>query len=215
VFSLRRRLPRSSKVMLAVACLAGAASYLLVHAYAARLEAGGGPTASTVVAVGEVTAGAILTEADVDLRQVPLVALPPATLTRLDDALGRLTVTPFVPGEPVTATRLAAEGGPLTAAVPPGQVGVTLGVDAAADGIVAGDLVDVLATYGGDRPYTATVAGSLRVLRATVDAGQAFGAEGAARFTFATTPDVARALVRADATAVLAVVVRGYTPSAG
>ncbi|MGZ4149476.1 MAG: Flp pilus assembly protein CpaB, partial [Actinomycetota bacterium] len=144
---------------------------------------------------------------------------PPGALTDVADAIGRVAVTPFLAGEPVVQTRLAEDGGALTASVPAGEVAVTLGIESVPDGLSAGDRVDVLATYTAARPYTSTVAEDLRVLKVQRADGGSFGPGAAAttRVTFVTAPEVARALVGADATATLAIAVRGYvsisTPS--
>lgn len=197
--------------------LAGAcalAAFVVVRGLAERAASAGTPeagTVSVVVAARDVAAGATLTAEDLTTGDVPAPA-PVAALTDVTEAVGRVAVTPFLAGEPVSTTRLARDGGALTVSVPAGEVAVTLGVESVPDGLSAGDHVDVLATYTAARPYTSTVAGDLRVLTVERAEGGSFGAgpTAVARITFVTAPEVARALVGADATATLALAVRGY-----
>ncbi len=196
-------------------------AFIVVRGVAERAASAGPPqerTVTVVVAARDVGAGATLTADDVATGSVPGPP-PPGALTDAAEAVGHVAVTPFLTGETVVTTRLAEDGGALTASVPDGEVAVTLGIESAPDGLSAGDRVDVLATYTAARPYTSTVAEDLRVLRVQRAEGGSFGADGGAatRVTFVTAPEVARALVGADATATLALAVRGYvslaTPS--
>jgi Flp pilus assembly protein CpaB len=205
---------------LAGVCALGA--FVVVRGLAER-AAMAGPSqernVTVVVAARDVDAGATLTADDVATGSVPGPP-PPGALTDAAEAVGHVAVTPFLAGETVVTTRLAEDGGTLTVSVPDGEVAVTLAIESAPDGLSAGDRVDVLATYTAARPYTSTVAEDLRVLRVQRAESGSFGAAGggaATRVTFVTAPEVARALVGADATATLALAVRGYvslaTPS--
>ena len=206
-------------VAFALAGVCALAAFLVVRGLAERAASAGARatrTVSVVVTARDVAAGATLTAEDVTTGEVPEPA-PAAALTEAAAAVGHVAVTPFLAGEAVTATRLAQDGGALTVSVPAGQVAVTLGVESVPDGLSAGDHVDVLATYTAARPYTSTVAEDLRVLAVRRADGGSFGAGSAAltRITFVTAPEVARALVGADATATLALAVHGYTSVVG
>ena len=79
-------------------------------------------------------------------------------------------------------------------------------------GITAGDRVDVYATYATARPYTAVVADDVAVLGVDRSASDLGGGGGVGALTVAVDAFTAQELARADATAVLAVAVRGYVP---
>jgi Flp pilus assembly protein CpaB len=202
-------------VAFTVAGMCALGAFVVVRGLAERAASAGTPqvgAVTLVVTARDVAAGATLTADDVTTGEVVGPA-PPGALTDVAAAVGRVAVTPFLAGEAITATRLAEGGGKLTVSVPAGEVAVTLGVESVPDGLSAGDRVDVLATYTAARPYTSTVAEDLRVLTVRSADGGSFGAGSAAvtRITFVTTPDIARALVGADATATLALAVRGST----
>jgi Flp pilus assembly protein CpaB len=213
VSSLRRRLPRATIVWLAVATGCAALAFGLVRDLAARAAEGGpAPTATVVVAARDVEAGHALEVDDLALAPVPLPE-PPAALDDVSRAIGKVTVTPLLAGETVTATRLAEGGGSLAIDVPPGFLGVTLGVSAVPEGLVPGDRVDVLATFSSARPYTTTVADDVAVLRVPGQGSGAFGAAGGTeRIVVVVAPEIARQLVHAGATGALAIAVRGYEP---
>jgi pilus assembly protein CpaB len=215
-FSLRRRTPTSSKVLWMLAATCAAISFALVRGEASRAAAAGdAPEIPVVVAAHDIDAGSSLGDGDLTVRSVPPAAELPATFATPDGAIGRVTVTSFLAGEPITSTRLAAVGGALASSLPPGAVAVTLGVDAAPDGLVAGDHVDVFATYAGARPYTTTVAEDVRVLAIAGGDGATFAvSERGTRITFTAAPEVARTLAGADASAVLAIALRSPSEAA-
>ena len=215
-FSLRRRVPTSSKVLWTLAATCAAISFVLVRGEASQAAAGvDAPQIPVVVAAHDIDAGTSLGADDLTVRPVPVAAELPATFATPDEAIGRVAVTSFLMGEPISSSRLAATGGALASSLPPGAVAVTLGVDAAPDGLVVGDHVDVFATYAGARPYTSTVAEDVRVLAIAGGDGGAFAvSERGMRITFTAAPDVARTLAGADASAVLALALRSQSPSA-
>jgi Flp pilus assembly protein CpaB len=194
--------------LVALAC-AGLA-FVSVRALAARAAASGpARTVPVVVAARDLEAGSLLAVDDLKLADVPDPA-PPASLTDPSTAVGALAVTPFVAGEPVTSTRLAEPAGPLVARVPPGLLGVTVTARTVPEGLVAGDRVDVLATYTSARPYTTTVATDVTVLDVPSQGGGFATAGGGRDVVLLASPEVARQLVQASATGVLAIAVRGY-----
>jgi Flp pilus assembly protein CpaB len=205
MFSWRRKLPVSSVVAFLVAGACAAAAFASVAS-----ERGGQTSAlgsaPVVTAVRDLPAGTVLTTADLAVTDV--VAAPPGAVADPALVAGHTTVTPFTAGEAVVPTRLAAGGGPLTVAVPPGLVAITVAPDTSPRGIVAGDRVDVVATYLTARPYASTVGDDLAVL--AVGGGDDPAGEGT--LTLIADPITAQDLARADATAALAVAVRGYEP---
>jgi pilus assembly protein CpaB len=216
----RRRLPRSTKVFLALAIVCGTAAFVIVRGYAAKLEAlrpAVGPSVPVVVAARSVARGAILGENDLEMASIPEAFVPSVAVATVDEVTGRVTLTDLAVGEVVTSTRLAGDRtGPLAALVPPGLRAVAVSVTAAIDGLAAGDRVDVIATYGGSRAYAETVGEALEVLRAPGDAEAddpfaGAGGHGAA-IVLLVDPDTAEQLARASAFAALSIAVVGPDP---
>jgi len=84
-----------------------------------------------------------------------------------------------------------------------------------AGSVRAGDRVDVLATFGGQRPYTDTVATGLEVLTVLAAEKGAFTASGAdlgPALVLLVTPDAAERLAYATAFADLTVTIAGVEP---
>jgi Flp pilus assembly protein CpaB len=201
--------------LLAAAC--AGISFVLVRGEVSRAAASvGAPETPVVVAARSIDAGSTLAVDDLAVRSVPVAVALPATLSAPDAAVGRVAVTPFVTGEPITGTRLAPIGGALASSLPAGSRAVTLGVDAVPEGLAAGDHVDVFATYAGARPYTSTVAEDVRVLAIASEDGGAFAVtEEGTKITFIATPEVARTLAGADASAILALALRSPSSVGG
>ena len=209
MFPWRRKLPMSSVVAFLVAGVCAAGAFVLVAGQARRVH-GAGPTVAVVIAARDLAPGVAVGPDDVALRDLPADVLPAVVMRDPTEVIGRITVTPFGAGEPVTTARLALAGGPLTASVPPGSVAVPIQPDQVPAGVAAGDRVDVYATYLTARPYTATVGEDLVVLAAdTGDTGTGTAPTGLVLLADTFT---AAELTRADATATVAVAVRGFVP---
>jgi hypothetical protein len=109
----------------------------------------------------------------------------------------------------VTRTRLGVSGGTIASLVPSGLRAFPVTASVAPDAIRAGDRVDVIATFGGPRPYADTVASELEVLailepdEGTFAAG---GGEGPS-LVLLVSPQVAEELAYASAFAEIAVTV--------
>lgn len=166
--AFRRRWPLAAKVYLALACVSGAAAYLLASGWVARVEAARpdpGPLVEVVVAASPVPRGATLAPGQVRVETIPSRYAAPGALGEPDDAVGRVATSPLTSGEVVTETRLAPGGsGPLAALVPPGLRAVVVPARVPPGVLEPGDRVDVVATYGGARPYADTVATGLEVV---------------------------------------------------
>jgi Flp pilus assembly protein CpaB len=208
-FSLRRRVPTSSKLLFLAAGACALGSFLIVQMYAARAAQAGrgaGPTVPVVVAARAIDAGQTIGAEDVRVAQVPAAYAPPARLTTVDDAAGRTADGPFLEGQPIPASWLGAPS-LIAFDVPLGSVAVVGTFAALPDGLTASDRVDILGTFGGARPYTSTIAADARVLR-IAEAPGGIGDRGT-QVTLLLTPDQARELVRANTTGALALAVRG------
>jgi Flp pilus assembly protein CpaB len=215
---VRRRWSTSSKLLLALAVVSGVAAFGLVRRYEAeieRLRPAVGQSVPVVVAVSPIARASAIPAAAVEVRGVPSSFAPPGRIGDADDVVGRTTLTALRPGEPVTRTRLAPPAGPIAALVPPGTVGFPVHVDVPTGAVRPGDLVDVLATFGGRRPHTETVAESVDVLlvlgASTISSG-ALGTSSTPTLVLAATPDLSERLAYAAAFATLGVAVRPAGP---
>lgn len=214
-FSLRRRVPRASILWALTSLGCAVLAFIVVRDLADRAARPGdrAATVPVVVAAGDLAPGHELTAEDLEMAELPSPA-PPAGIVDVAEALGRVTVTPFLAGEPITVTRLAEDGGALVASVPPGALGVVLRVDALPDGLAPGDRVDVLATFTAARPYTTTVAEDVTVLQVPAPGQGPLGTgSGGTQVVVVASPEVARQLVQASATGTVAIAVRGYEPA--
>ncbi len=175
---MRRRWSRISKVYVLLSMASGLAAFGLVRGYAARLDAlrpvVGSPI-PVVVAAQALSRGTQLTASMFRVSSVPSAFAPPGALRAPSQAEGRTLTSDLAAGEALTRTRLGAEGaGPVASLVPPGLRAFAVPSAMPPGSVRAGDRVDVLATFGGGRPHTETVATGLQVLmvlRAGYDAG--------------------------------------------
>jgi Flp pilus assembly protein CpaB len=196
--------------MLAVVC--GASAYLLVDGYAARLEAlqpVAGEPVPVVVAARSLERGVILSEADLRVALVPEAFVPPGRAASLTDLAGRTLLTDVAEGEVITRTRIDIGGGPVASLVPAGLRAFPIQVGSSAATVRAGDLVDVIATFGGPHPYADTVASGLEVIAVVEPPGGAFQAGGVSgpSLVLLVGPEVAEELAYATAFADLAIAV--------
>ena len=199
----RRWSPRS-KLFAVLALAAGAGSFTIVRGYAAELEAlrpsTGDPTA-VVVAAEPLGRGTVLEEEALRVERVPGAYVPPGALASIDAAVGRTLVADLAEGEAVTRTRVGGAGGPVASQVTGGLRAFVVSAGIPAGVLRPGDLVDVIATFGGPRPYTDTVGSGLEVLSIVEDGGGTFeaGGPGGPSLVLLVTPDVAERLAHAAA----------------
>lgn len=211
-----RRWPRSARITAGLALVCGLGAFGLVQGYVGRVEASRpelGAPVPVLVAVSDLARGATLSADSLQVLQVPGEFAPPGALGDPDDAQGRVLVSPLAAGEPVTRTRLAApRAGPVAALVPPGLRAFVVATDIPPEAVRAGDRVDVLATFGGGRPYTETVATGLEVL-SVLSSGQTDALSGAAsdapRLVLLVSPEVAERLAYARGFGDLSVTIAG------
>lgn len=211
-----RRWSRRSKAMLVLAAACGLGAFGMVRGYEARLAAlrpvVGAPV-PVVVAAHPLVRGAVLGEDSLRLQQVPSAFAPPGALRSIAEAVGDTLVSDLAEGEAVTRTRVGTAGGPVAAQVPSGLRAFVVPSGMPAGSVRAGDHVDVLATFGGPRPYSDTVASGLEVL-SVLEAEQAgFTASGSGTdgpsLVLLVTPDAAERLAYAKAFADLTVTIAG------
>jgi pilus assembly protein CpaB len=141
---------------------------LLIRSYAAgitRASAGGGPPVPVVVAARAVDRGAALRAEDLTVAEWPQALAPPGGFHQISQPTGRIALTALAPGEAVTETRLArVRAGPVASLVPQGLRALAVPTTLPPGTVVAGDHVDVLATYQGELPRSETVVTGVEVL---------------------------------------------------
>jgi pilus assembly protein CpaB len=221
----RRKLPRSSFVLLSASVASALSAALVMRAYAHRLDVArpdGGPPIAVVAAVAHVPRGSVLTETVLEVVTLPSRFAPPGAVRDLARATGRIVVTDIAAGEVVTQLRLAASrSGPTASLVGAGLRAVEIPV-ASAVGVRPGDLVDVIATFGGGGAHTEVAGEAIEVLavdRAGRGGGGGGGApppppptaptQGGIGLVLLVSPTDAERLAFASAFATLSVAVRG------
>jgi pilus assembly protein CpaB len=201
----RRKLPRSSFVLLSASVVSALAAALVMRAYAHRLDVvrpDGGPPIAVVAAVAHVPRGSVLTETVLEVVTLPSRFAPPGAIRDPARATGRIVVADIAAGEVVTQLRLAgSRSGPTASLVGAGMRAVEIPV-ASAVGVRAGDLVDVIATFGGGGAHTEVTGEAIEVLATALP-------QGGVGLVLLVSPTDAEALAFASAFATLSVAVRG------
>lgn len=196
---MRRKRPRSSRVLFVLSLTLAAGATMAVQARLARLEAraaGAGPERTVIVAGRDLARGTVLGPDMLDRTRIPDRFLPPGTSSSLEEVAGHVLSSDVAAGEPITLVRLTSRGGPVAALVPPSLRAVPVPAALPASAVRPGDRVDVLATYATGQPHTETVvtgAGIVSVLPSgSVQGGGVtliilVGPESAERLAFART----------------------------
>jgi pilus assembly protein CpaB len=164
-----RRWSTASRLFALLAVASGIVAFAIVRGYAARLEALRpvvGQPMPVVIAAADLTRGTSIGASMVRVAPLPSMLAPPGSFPDATELEGRILLTDIAEGEAITPTRLAARSaGPVAALVEPGLRAAVVNAGLPPGAVRPGDRVDVLATYGGERPHTETVASGLEVLR--------------------------------------------------
>lgn len=223
---LRRRWPLASKILLVLAVLFGAATFVLMRGYQERADAlrsPGSVETQVVVAAIDLNRGTVFSEDMVHSERMPATYVPPGAISDATSVTGRILTADIAEGEIVTASRLAVpHTGPIAALVPPGLRAVVIAAGVPEETISAGDRVDVYATYGGGRPHTELAAAEIEVLKVLTQVpagglgGTATGlsADGVSLVVLADTAAAER-LAYAKAFAQVTVAIVGPEPATG
>jgi Flp pilus assembly protein CpaB len=163
-----RRWSRASRLYaaasLACAALAGAS----VNAYLGRAAAASGlngPAVPVVAAQSAIARGEMVRADVLGVSEVPKAFAPPGALSRISQAAGRVALAALAPGEVVTETRLGrVREGPVASLTPEGLRAFAVPTTLPRGAVVAGDHVDVLATYTSGQPHTEVAAADVPVL---------------------------------------------------
>jgi pilus assembly protein CpaB len=176
-----RRWSLRSKALALLAVAAGIGSFTIVRGYAAELDALRpelGDRVAVVVAARALERGAVLAEDDLRTEHIPSAYAPPGAFGSAGSVVGRSLAADLAAGEAVTRTRLGGAGGPVASLVSGGLRAFVV-VSGLPSGVLEpGDRVDVIATFGGPRPYTDTVGTGLEVLSIVEDDAGTFDAGG-------------------------------------
>ena len=210
---MRRKRPRSSKVLLVLSLTLAIGATLVIRGHLVRLEAraaAAGPGAPTLVAAVDLPRGSTVNPDDVSVRTVPEAFRPPGALASVEEAAGRMLAADVVAGEPLTDARLAAAGGPVAALVPSGLRAVPVAAAIPSGLLAPGDRVDVLATFAGGQPHTETVVSEAEVLSILVPEDGVFDA--VANVVLIVSPGVAERLAYARSLAELSISVTSAEP---
>jgi pilus assembly protein CpaB len=164
---MRRRASRASRRLTVAAVVLALAGGLAFQRYAKDLERTarpGGPMMDVVVAVADLARGAQLGMDDLSIARMPREYRPSGALTRAEPAVGRVLLAPIASGEVVTESRLGPSGGPVASLIPYGLRAVSITTALPAGSVIAGDHVDVVATFATGRPHTETVVEAVEIL---------------------------------------------------
>jgi pilus assembly protein CpaB len=177
--AILRRWSTASRLFALLAVASGIAAFAIVRGYAARLEALRpvvGRPIPVVIAAADLTRGTSIGASMVRVAPLPSMLAPPGSFPDATELEGRILLTDIAEGEAITPTRLAARSaGPVAALVEPGLRAAVVDSGLPPGAARPGDRVDVLATYGGERPHTETVASGLEVLRVMAPSPGAVG----------------------------------------
>ena len=143
---------RNKSLILALtgAVICGLLAVMLVTRYLASLQNNAKDLNNVVVAKSEIPLGARIALEQLALAPIPNGSAPEGVFRTLDQAVGRVAVTPIGVREPITNMKLAPEGtgAGLQAVIPEGYRAMTVRVDdvVGVSGFVgAGSYVDVVA----------------------------------------------------------------------
>jgi Flp pilus assembly protein CpaB len=186
---MRRRRPKPSRLYLIGAALMAAMAAVLLHGYltaarAARTRAG--PEVAVVVAARPIQRGTVLLPSQLQVVRMPRQYAPPGSIQSVETATGRVALADLAPHEVVTETRLArVRAGPVASLVPRGLRAFAVPTSLPAGAVVAGDRVDVLATYASGQPHSEVAVEGIEILfvlgpGTSENAGGALGLDAAA-----------------------------------
>jgi len=112
------------------------------------------PLTQVVIAARDLDIGTRLTEQNLVLAEWPKASAPKGAFSKIEDVVGRVTVTKMVAGKPLVAAELAAEGSGvgLVAQIRPGYRAMSIRVDeviGVGGFILPSTYVDIIAVEGG------------------------------------------------------------------
>jgi pilus assembly protein CpaB len=219
---------RNKRLILALtgAVLCGLLAVMLVTRYIARVQSFTKDLNNVVVAKVEIPLGAKITAEQLALAPIPNGSAPEGVFRKIEDAIGRVAVTPIGLREPITNLKLAPEGvgAGLSAVIPEGYRAMTVKVDdvvGVSGFVMPGSFVDVVAVIVpvsssavAQGPISKIVLQNIKVLAsgAKIDSPQDQRQPSEVKaVTLQVTPEQAEKLVLATNEGKLQLVMRNYT----
>jgi len=216
---------RNKRLIMALtgAIICGALGVLLVTRYIASVQNHATDLGDVVVAKVEIPVGAKIAPEQLALAPIPNGSAPEGALRNLDQVAGRVAIVPIGIREPVTNTKLAAEGegAGLGVLIPEGYRAMTVKVDeiVGISGFVQpGSYVDIVAVVtpiqGSQGPISKIVLQNIKVLASgpRIDSPEnQREAHTVSAVTVLVTPEQAEKLVLAGAESRLQLVMRNYS----
>jgi Flp pilus assembly protein CpaB len=196
-------------VLLFLSLAMAVAATLALESHLRRVEtraASAGPGREVVVATVPLQRGAVVEPDGLGVRRVPEAYLPPGAVSAISETAGRTLAADVAAGEVLTQARFAAGGGPVASLVPPGLVALPVTAAFPPGTVVAGDRVDVLATYPS-RPFAEIVVEGAEVLSVTAASVSEELGTTAASVMLLVSRDVAQQLAHARAFADIALAI--------
>lgn len=127
-------------------------------------------TAPVVVTTAEIPRGMAITEKQVAIAQWPKTLIPSGALGEVNEAVGRVALSPQPAGHPLWAGELSPKNvkGGLAAIVPEGMRAYTIHTPTVASGVAGfvlpGNKVDVYLTLTSPNPFTVMLLQNLEIL---------------------------------------------------
>jgi len=219
---------RNKRLILALtgAVVCGLLAVMLVTRYIASVQAYTKDLNNVVVAKVEIPLGAKITADQLALAPVPNGSAPEGVFRKLEEAVGRVAVTPIGVREPITNMKLAPEGvgAGLPAVIPEGYRAMTVKVDdvvGVSGFVMPGSYVDVVAVIlpvaqssAAQGPISKIVLQNIKVLAsgAKIDSPQDQRQPSEVKaVTLQVTPEQAEKLVLATNEGKLQLVMRNYS----
>src|SRR5213594_469805 len=220
---------RNKRFIIAVtgAVICGLLGVLLITSYLSRIESYTRNLGNVVVAKTEIPLGAKITAEQLTLASIPNGSTPEGAFKKIDQAVGRVAITPIGVRETITTMKLAPEGmgGGLSAVIPEGYRAMTVKVDdvvGVSGFVMPGSYVDVVAVIvpqaqqgsEGQGPISKIVLQHIKVLAsgANIDSPENQREPTAVKaVTLQVTPEEAEKLVLATNEGKLQLVMRNYS----
>lgn len=144
---------RTRFFVLSAALLAILFGFLVFQFFTRQSAYSPGETTSALFASEDIPGGTILTREMLEVKNVPLQALPSSYLSYQEGAVGQLTLYPLVKGEVILPGKLAGDqGGALAQRCPAGKWCISVPVAwfvAAPPDLAEGDRVEIASAHSG------------------------------------------------------------------
>jgi pilus assembly protein CpaB len=219
---------RNKRLILALtgAVVCGLLAVMLVTRYIANVQQFTKDLNNVVVAKVEIPLGAKITVDQLGLAPIPNGSAPEGVFRKIEEAVGRVAVTPIGVREPITNLKLAPEGvgAGLPAVIPEGYRAMTVKVDdvvGVSGFVMPGSYVDVVAVIvpvaqaaASEGPISKIVLQNIKVLAsgAKIDSPQDQRQPSDVKaVTLQVTPEQAEKLVLATNEGKLQLVMRNYS----